>query len=186
MLLLIILGRSIFFCVAIGFVVCFPPLCGFPSLLGGPSLYLLAYVSLHRILPSCCLACPLVTLLCFNCFGSVRALALFGTAFLCRRMTKRQEELSAAPPSSVSVPSSSSGSGSSNGSSGSIDSGEAPISFNFSLDEEWIVYLLDSFPSLVFCSAVSLVVLFWARIYYAANLVAYPLFSCVLLCIQQK
>ncbi|CDI80369.1 hypothetical protein, conserved [Eimeria acervulina] len=54
-------------------------------------------------------------------------------------MTKRQEELSAAPPSSVSVPSSSSGSGSSNGSSGSIDSGEAPISFNFSLDEEWIV-----------------------------------------------
>lgn len=59
------------------------------------------------------------------------------------------------------------------------DAGETPPAFNFSLDEEWLVYLLDSLPALIFCCAVSLVILFWARIYYAANLVAHPLFSCV-------
>lgn len=109
---------------------------------------------------------------------AVRALALFGTAVLCHRTTMRQAE--SAVSSSVSPPSSNNnneGNTSSGGGGGSIDSSDIPISFNFSLDEEWIVYLFDSFPSLVFCSAVSLVVLFWARIYYAANLVAYPLFS---------
>ncbi|CDJ41277.1 hypothetical protein, conserved [Eimeria tenella] len=98
-----------------------------------------------------------------------RAVALFGTAFLCRRVQLQTAELLLAPQHKE-VPETPQ--------HNAADSGEAPPpAFNFSLDEEWIVYLLDSIPSLIFCSAVSLVILFWARIYYAANLVAYPLFS---------
>nr|CEL64690.1 TPA: hypothetical protein BN1204_005710 [Neospora caninum Liverpool] len=50
-------------------------------------------------------------------------------------------------------------------------------SFESSLDREWILLFLDSAPSLVFFSALSLIVLFWAKIYYAAILVAYPHFE---------
>ncbi|EPT32071.1 hypothetical protein TGME49_222310 [Toxoplasma gondii ME49] len=50
-------------------------------------------------------------------------------------------------------------------------------SFQFSLDREWIVLFLDSAPSLIFFSALSLIVLFWAKIYYAAILIAYPHFE---------
>ncbi|KAL8448471.1 hypothetical protein Emed_003805 [Eimeria media] len=97
-----------------------------------------------------------------------RALALFGTAFLYHRVVMQgKDDLHSSTNKqapSVADPN-------------TTDAGETPPAFNFSIDEEWIVYLLDSLPSLIFCSAVSLVILFWARIYYAANLVAYPLFS---------
>lgn len=97
-----------------------------------------------------------------------RAIALFGTAFLYNRVVMQGS--GAFPPSEgKDAPSLAD--------QNSVDAGETPPAFNFSLDEEWLVYLLDSLPALIFCSAVSLVILFWARIYYAANLVAYPLFS---------
>ncbi|KAL8437798.1 hypothetical protein ACSSS7_000679 [Eimeria intestinalis] len=97
-----------------------------------------------------------------------RAIALLGTAFLHHRVVMQgKDDLHSSvnkQASSVADPN-------------ATDVGETPPAFNFSIDEEWLVYLFDSLPSLIFCSAVSLVVLFWARIYYAANLVAYPLFS---------
>ncbi|OEH78208.1 hypothetical protein cyc_06116 [Cyclospora cayetanensis] len=97
-----------------------------------------------------------------------RALSLFGTAVLYHRVVM---EGIGGPPSSQG------NEGSAPADQTSADNGELAPTFNFSLDDEWIVYLLDSLPALIFCCAVSLVILFWARIYYAANLVAYPLFS---------
>lgn len=101
-------------------------------------------------------------------FVAARALALFATAFLYHRVVVQKNGGLAASEDKQLPPVAEHNSG---------DTGETPPAFNFSLDEEWLVYLLDSLPALIFCCAVSLVILFWARIYYAANLVAYPLFS---------
>lgn len=54
---------------------------------------------------------------------------------------------------------------------------EVPDGFNFAIDDEWTVFLLDSAPSLLFFCSLSLVVLFWAKIYYAAILVSYPMLT---------
>ncbi|KAL8427976.1 hypothetical protein Efla_004234 [Eimeria flavescens] len=98
-----------------------------------------------------------------------RALALLCTAFLYYRVVVQgQEDLHPVGSKQSSSPGTEANPG---------DVADTPPTFNFSIDEEWLIYLLDSLPSLIFCSAVSLVILFWARIYYAANLVAYPLFS---------
>lgn len=96
-----------------------------------------------------------------------RAVALLGTAFIYHRVVMQGGggPLAEGKQGPAEAP------------QGSGDTGDTFPPFNFSLDEEWIVYLLDSLPALLFCCAVSLVILFWARIYYAANLVAYPLFS---------
>lgn len=48
------------------------------------------------------------------------------------------------------------------------------FSFSFHLDTDWIILFLDSAPAILFFSSLSLIVLFWAKIYYAAILVAYP------------
>ncbi|PHJ16438.1 transmembrane, partial [Cystoisospora suis] len=45
---------------------------------------------------------------------------------------------------------------------------EEMFSFNFHLDSEWILLFLDSAPAVLFFSSLSLIVLFWAKIYYAA------------------
>lgn len=103
-------------------------------------------------------------------WSAARALALAGTAFLYHRVLMQQRRGSPVSGSKETPSMADQSPG---------DAGETPPAFNFSLDEEWLVYLLDSLPALIFCCAVSLVILFWARIYYAANLVAYPLFSCV-------
>eukprot|EP00744_Colponema_vietnamica_P002567 GILI01004004.1.p1 GENE.GILI01004004.1~~GILI01004004.1.p1 ORF type:complete len:363 (-),score=48.95 GILI01004004.1:641-1729(-) len=41
--------------------------------------------------------------------------------------------------------------------------------------EAWLNYLVRTFPSLLFLSTYSVLILFWAQLYYSATLVSYPL-----------
>ncbi|PFH33755.1 hypothetical protein BESB_079710 [Besnoitia besnoiti] len=74
---------------------------------------------------------------------------------------------------SLALPGSSASSSCSAVSADVADDAAAPA-FRLSLDCEWLLLFLDSAPSLIFFSALSLIILFWAKIYYAVILVAYP------------
>lgn len=104
---------------------------------------------------------------------AVRAISCFAMAFLAHRwlMGSRSEAAEGTASSGGGT------GGSAKGESPHQELQEVPDGFNFAIDDEWIVFLLDSVPMLLFFCSLSLVVLFWAKIYYAAILVSYPMLT---------